>query len=63
MFQVGKLTDHLADRNLALLFVLVRLNRVIAIQLGKRAYVSQRGLCLPAVPGNIESLSGIELPL
>src|ERR1700676_149971 len=46
VLHITQLADHLADRNLALLFVLVRLDRGIPIQFGKGNHIRQCGLPL-----------------
>src|SRR5271166_1245677 len=58
---VDQLADHLADGDLALLLMSVRLDGIIPGQLRKRDHVCQRGLRLRAVAHTVEPVGAIQL--
>ena len=60
-FRSAKFARHLADGDLALFFMLLRLNRIVARHFGESDHVGQRGLPFRVVAGNIKPVGGIKL--
>ena len=63
VLHISQLARHFPDGDLALLFMFVRLDGIVASQLRKGHHVSQSGLRLPAVTGNVKSVGCTELQL